>query len=109
MSDPRSELRNKLQRMVAAWDDATLGPAWVTHAAAAMREAVAILEIWQPITTHPASDMNPVLLWWPFWTQTPVIGEYWDGVWSTEKWLGDDATDPGPTHWMPLPEPPPAD
>jgi hypothetical protein len=57
-----------------------------------------------------------VLLFWPYWSQEPVIGEFiradddyggiWRGVWHTEKWLGDDAEDPGPTHWMPLPDGP---
>jgi hypothetical protein len=72
---------------------------------------------WRPIATAP-KDMNAVLLWWPYWTQEPVIGvrnyktEYdgteiiWLDSWSTERWLGDDAHDPGPTHWMPLPDPP---
>lgn len=72
---------------------------------------------WQPIETAP-KDLNSVLLYWPYWTTEPVIGarnyrvlddgsgyEYFDS-WHTERWLGEDAEDPGPTHWMPLPYPP---
>jgi len=71
---------------------------------------------WQPIDTAP-KGMNAVLLYWPYWTKEPIIGERdyrcaddgqitWFDSWHTERWLGDDATDPGPTHWMPLPAPP---
>lgn len=60
---------------------------------------------WRLIATFKA-DPNPVLLYWPYWSEVPVIGEMVDGVWWTEKWLGEDAEDPGPTHWMPLPDVP---
>jgi hypothetical protein len=63
--------------------------------------------LWLPIATHPPNDPSPVLLFWPYWSQVPVIGDrYAGGPWSTEKWLGEDAEDPGPTHWMPLPDNP---
>ena len=61
---------------------------------------------WQPIATVDMNDPNPVLLFWPYWTQEPVIGRLVNGIWWTEQWLGDDAKDHGPTHWMPLPDTP---
>lgn len=60
---------------------------------------------WQPISTWPVGDPNSVLLYWPYWSEEPVIGQHVDGIWWTDKWLGEDAEDPGPTHWMPLPDP----
>jgi hypothetical protein len=70
---------------------------------------------WQPIETAP-KQIDPVLLYWPYWTTEPVIGARnyrpddghieWFASWHTERWMGDDAEDPGPTHWMPLPDPP---
>lgn len=48
-------------------------------------------------------DGNPTLLWWPYWTNYPVIG-YWEfGGWSSQVCL---SSGPPPKHWMPLPEPP---
>ncbi len=66
---------------------------------------------WQPIATAPPDAIwNAVLLYWPYWTEEPVIGnrmsEEHPDIWWTEKWLGDDAADPGPTHWYPLPDTP---
>ncbi len=61
---------------------------------------------WQPIESADLADPNAVLLYWPFWSERPTIGYPVNGGWWTENWLGDDATDPGPTHWMPLPGPP---
>lgn len=72
--------------------------------------------MWQPIATVP-NTLDEVLLYWPFWSQRAVIGGrnydveddviVWLASWHTERWSsGDDATDPGPTHWMPLPDPP---
>ena len=61
---------------------------------------------WQPITTFNLHDQEAVLLFWPYWSQEPVIGFLVNGVWWAERWLGDDAEDPGPTHWMPLPDNP---
>lgn len=72
---------------------------------AQLEQEKATLQKWQPISTAPAdADVNPVLLFWPYWSQRPVIGDCVEGVWSTDKWLGEDAEDPGPTHWMPLPD-----
>ena len=64
---------------------------------------------WQLIATYreiPGVLMDEVLLYWPYRVRWPVVGQCVNGVWMTEKWLGDDAADPGPTHWMPLPEVP---
>lgn len=62
--------------------------------------------IWQDIATFQKANPNSVLLYWPYWSTEPVIGQYVGSTWWTERWLGDDEMDPGPTHWMPLPEKP---
>ena len=73
---------------------------------------------WQPIETAP-KDGDAVLLWSDLWAMTWGIqlGFYMDGKWycgegevaedETED-LGDDIgeVNAGPTHWMPLPDPP---
>lgn len=59
---------------------------------------------WQPIATAP-KDGTRVLLWWPHWREYPVTGRYFHGEWDCiHKCEGDDVP---PTHWMPLPDPPP--
>lgn len=73
---------------------------------------------WQSIETCP-QDLNPVLLWWPFQRQFPLIGArnyrvaddgdtfvFEDSWWVEWDRFRDDGADPGPTHWMPLPDPP---
>ena len=61
---------------------------------------------WQTTATHDPNDPTPVLLYWPYWSEVPVIGELVNGIWWTEKWLGEDEEDPGPLYWMPLPDVP---
>lgn len=72
----------------------------------ASRDSVAQREgSWQPIATAPKEEI-PVLLWWPYWSHEPVIGE-WDKrceQWESTASLSSDG--PGPTHWQPLPSPP---
>lgn len=78
---------------------------------------------WQPIATAPR-DLNDVLLFWPFQGNKVVIGARnyrvsHDGeaiIYENSWWMNtdhdrfiEDAYDPGPTHWMPLPDPPARD
>lgn len=82
---------------------------WANRLAALRQSPEAAPQGWRDISTAPKdANLNPVLLYWPYWTEEPVIGqrEGEGGTWGTEKWLGEDAEDPGPTHWMPLPLPP---
>lgn len=64
---------------------------------------------WQPIKTAPKD--GTMILVWPSraWIEECDKGEvvYWDveeETWAGYGPLADDYT--GPTHWMPLPEPP---
>jgi hypothetical protein len=60
---------------------------------------------WRPIETAPLGG-RWVLLWWPAVTDAPFVGyrvgEEWRAATRGDTWAGL----PGPTHWMPLPEPP---
>ena len=60
---------------------------------------------WQPIETAPREQDVLVLLYWPSERANPVTG-FWDGL----SWVSDDdmMRHPvtGPTHWLPIPEPP---
>ena len=64
---------------------------------------------WQPIETAP-KDGTAILLWWPYWSSSRAIVGWWaprqpDLGWSA--WESSyQGNCPGPTHWMPLPEPP---
>lgn len=74
---------------------------------------------WQPIDTAP-KDGTYILLYYPAWPSTLWIGHYW--ITETfihgksngrhEKWyatgmaMSGSKSDPEPTHWQPLPEPP---
>lgn len=74
---------------------------------------------WQPISTAP-KDGDQVLLWSEMWEMTwgIQIGRFEAGKWwCQEGSVGEDDFDEideesgepvllGPTHWMPLPEPP---
>lgn len=59
---------------------------------------------WQPIETAP-KDGRSVLVWWEHWALRPIVAyyHYQDGWLASEK-LGSEGG--GPTHWMPLPDPP---
>lgn len=72
---------------------------------------------WQPIRTAPR-DGESILLWSPYWSDTfgVSIGQFDQfaaDAHGHDCWLGsefDTATwdaSEQPTHWMPLPEPPP--
>ncbi|NSY05995.1 DUF551 domain-containing protein [Agrobacterium tumefaciens] len=61
------------------------------------------LAAWLPIATAP-KDGSDVLLSSPHWNGDVVVGS-----WSFEGWRDRDDSDKlEPTHWMPLPLPPPA-
>jgi hypothetical protein len=63
---------------------------------------------WQPIETAP-KDADVLLLFAEGWGVQP-------GYWDEHRWLcvetqdltGGSMGDSGPTHWMPLPDPPPS-
>lgn len=74
------------------------------YVAQALREARRI-DSWQKIETAP-KGVN-VLLWWPRWDSTPVIGYYRGDQWSIDN--AEYYHDSQPTHWQPLPAPPEAD
>lgn len=63
---------------------------------------------WQPIETAPLNKW--VLLYWPHWSDLPVIGRYVRHRsrivmhWQSDQIISDEGA--APTHWMPLPEPP---
>lgn len=60
---------------------------------------------WQPIETAP-KDGTLVLLAWPYWSSSAVVG-----YWKHSRWVSDAVLEdwfarheePGPTAWMPLP------
>lgn len=67
---------------------------------------------WQPIETAP-KDGKPILLWYPHWSNIPIIA-FW-GInefsrmgWISEWVLSDDDCHAPPIAWMPLPSPPEA-
>jgi hypothetical protein len=59
---------------------------------------------WQPIETCPLN--TPVLTVYQGVVQQMVCELWSDGSWS-ETLDGDPLTEYTPSHWMPLPEPPP--
>lgn len=64
---------------------------------------------WQPIETAPRGPW--VLLWWPSITDCALVGYVLSGRWKCPIGSFDGYTEgednlAGPTHWMPLPEPP---
>jgi hypothetical protein len=70
-------------------------------------EARVALQGWQPIETAPR-DGKPFLAW-----ENEDRGPF--KCWWHENWLSDEAywddhacTEPQPTHWQPLPQPPAA-
>lgn len=65
---------------------------------------------WQPIETAPKDGMS-ILGWWSHWTAFPVRIWWQDNMWLMAEdqpafWHDDMPPEHGPTHWMPLPEPP---
>jgi hypothetical protein len=68
---------------------------------------------WQPIETAP-KDGTGVLGWWPLWTAFPVRIWWQNNQWRMAEdhpatWYDGMPRWHGPTHWMPLPEPPGSD
>jgi hypothetical protein len=61
---------------------------------------------WQPIAASPVEEKAVALLWWPYWSRRPVIGQRKHGRWYSLDAISDAEDAPGPTHWMPLPDPP---
>lgn len=63
---------------------------------------------WQPIETAP-DDGTPMLVTWPCTSGADVTVATKIEVWR-DYYSGDHlAAQERPTHWMPLPEPPPND
>lgn len=65
---------------------------------------------WQPIETAP-KDGTGFLGWWPHWTAFPVRIWWQNNQWYMAEdhpatWHDGMPRGHGPTHWMPLPEPP---
>jgi hypothetical protein len=66
---------------------------------------------WQPIETAPR-DNTALLLWWPEWWHHAHPGYFKHFQWHSDKALvpfpSGSSPEPyeGPTHWMPLPDPP---
>jgi hypothetical protein len=76
------------------------------HAASPNPEASEIMrEAWQPIETAPKDGSSILAIW--RWGDNPDNGAEthmvvrWCGWWDAQGF-----TQPEPTHWMPLPEPP---
>ena len=61
---------------------------------------------WQAIETAP-KDVH-VLVWWPYWSLTPVVARLSTAFnrWESEVALESGDAPVLPTHWMPLPLPP---
>lgn len=63
---------------------------------------------WQPIAAAP-KDETWVLLWLPAWGQGQARLGQWLGSPGSEGWYGREWKEvfhDGPTHWLPIPEPP---
>jgi hypothetical protein len=83
--------------------DGCVDLAHVTEAAIAA--AMPHLVGWRPIDTAP-KDGTKVLLWWPHWSEIPMVGECRYQKWRANDAIEDSSTTIGPTHWQPLPPPP---
>jgi hypothetical protein len=66
--------------------------------------------MWQPIETAP-KDGSAFFVWWPHWYHFPLLAyikdyslNLCDSTQPAGHWWFDMPN--GPTHWMPLPEPP---
>ena len=66
-------------------------------------EVGAMMSEWQPIASAP-KDGRAILLWWPYWSHTPIAAKFLHGHWYSENVLSQEGD--GPTHWMKLPDPP---
>jgi hypothetical protein len=76
----------------------------------AMLAAAPPVDGWQPIETAPR-DGGAFMVWWPHWFHFPLTAYFKDfrlrlsdSTQPAEPW--EMGTDFGPTHWMPLPQPP---
>ena len=112
MDDPtRAEMITALRTAVAFFYEGS--PRTRAGLTAVLRELEA--GGWLPIESAP-KDGTLVILWWPHYTNAPVLGRYleeWDhGYYEGAGWRSVSITDSrfvdtrGPTLWAPLPPPP---
>jgi Protein of unknown function (DUF551) len=62
---------------------------------------------WKPIETAPKIYRQRIIVFRAGAKRYPVVGEdYWSDIYTKGCWAM-SPDDEQPTHWMPLPEPPP--